>query len=241
MINFAHRGASSYYPENTFSAFYAGLFQGATGLETDVRQTKDGVLVLFHDKDLTRVAGVEGSIGDFTYRELRDINIYRSLDDKSNYDRIASLEDFLKQFHFRDLVFAIELKDEHIEAQVLAMLNKYNMAGKTVVTSFEYGNLRRARSIDPSIRLGYLAKELNSETVPMLEEIRAYQICPKAEILTRELTGQYRKLGYNVRAWGVKTEELMHRMIDTGVDGMTVNFPDVLTRALKTKETQGRG
>ncbi|MBQ8230566.1 MAG: glycerophosphodiester phosphodiesterase, partial [Lachnospiraceae bacterium] len=45
MINYAHRGASEYAPENTFSSFYLGLLQGANGIETDVQITKDGVPV----------------------------------------------------------------------------------------------------------------------------------------------------------------------------------------------------
>ena len=45
MINYAHRGASTYFPENTMSAFYAGLTMGANGIETDVHMTKDGVLI----------------------------------------------------------------------------------------------------------------------------------------------------------------------------------------------------
>ena len=49
-INYAHRGASQYFPENTLSAFYAGIAMGANGIETDIRKTKDNVLVLFHDK-----------------------------------------------------------------------------------------------------------------------------------------------------------------------------------------------
>ena len=53
MINYAHRGASEYYPENTLRSFYAGLEMGATGMETDIQRTKDGVLVLHHDDTLT--------------------------------------------------------------------------------------------------------------------------------------------------------------------------------------------
>ena len=53
MINYAHRGASEYAPENTLSSFYLGLLQGANGIETDIQRTKDGVLVLFHDDTFT--------------------------------------------------------------------------------------------------------------------------------------------------------------------------------------------
>lgn len=54
-VNYAHRGASAYYPENTLSAFYAGVNMGANGIETDIHITKDDILVLFHDDELSRV------------------------------------------------------------------------------------------------------------------------------------------------------------------------------------------
>jgi len=69
-INFAHRGASSYAPENTMSAFYLGLRMGANGIETDIQRTGDGILVLFHDDTLDRVTGQSGKIADYTYEQL---------------------------------------------------------------------------------------------------------------------------------------------------------------------------
>ena len=56
-VNYAHRGASEYAPENTMSSFYLGVEMKADGIETDVRRTNDGVLVLFHDTTLQRVMG----------------------------------------------------------------------------------------------------------------------------------------------------------------------------------------
>ncbi|MBS1484153.1 MAG: glycerophosphodiester phosphodiesterase, partial [Clostridium sp.] len=61
-INYAHRGASAYAPENTLSAFYLGLEMGANGIETDIRRTKDGQLVLFHDATLEQAAGLQGGV-----------------------------------------------------------------------------------------------------------------------------------------------------------------------------------
>lgn len=67
MINYAHRGASEYAPENTLSSFYMGLAQGANGIETDVQRTKDGVLVLFHDGTLDRATDKSGKLSDYTF------------------------------------------------------------------------------------------------------------------------------------------------------------------------------
>jgi len=65
-VNYAHRGASAYAPENTFLAFYTGLYMGANGIERDVQMTKYGVLVLFHEDTITRLTGAEGSASDYT-------------------------------------------------------------------------------------------------------------------------------------------------------------------------------
>ena len=50
-----------------------------------------------------------------------------------------------------------------------------------------------------------------------------------------ELVQEYKAMGYSVRAWGVKNEELMHRVIASGADGMTVNYPDRLKAYVDSK------
>ena len=48
-INYAHRGASAYAPENTMSAFEKAVELKANGIELDLQKTKDGKIVIFHD------------------------------------------------------------------------------------------------------------------------------------------------------------------------------------------------
>lgn len=230
MINYAHRGASEYYPENTLMAFYAGLDMGANGIETDVHKTRDGVLVLFHDDTLLRVTGQEGAVGDYTYEELQRFTVRH---ENGREDKIPTLENFLRCFGWRELHFAIELKDKCVEKEVAEMLDRFNMREKTVVTSFSYENLERMRACAPQYKLGYLYKPTTEDVLEKAQRIHLEQLCPKAEIITPELVQEYKAMGYSVRAWGVKNEELMHRVIASGADGMTVNFPDKLYEALK--------
>lgn len=72
VICYAHRGASAYEPGNTMAAFQLPVEQGADGIETDIRETSDGVLVLSHDDELKSVSGEVYSIQDTTYGQLRD-------------------------------------------------------------------------------------------------------------------------------------------------------------------------
>ena len=97
-INYAHRGASTYCPENTMLSFYTGVQMGANGIETDVQRTKDGILVLFHDDLIKRVTGKEGSIADYTYEELRSFDVNTG----ALSDKIPTFEEFLPSATFTE-------------------------------------------------------------------------------------------------------------------------------------------
>lgn len=71
----AHRGLSALCPENTLPAFGAAIALGADEIEFDIRLTKDKKLVVSHDDNLSRIAGMEGKIGEYKLSELRAINI----------------------------------------------------------------------------------------------------------------------------------------------------------------------
>lgn len=225
-IVYAHRGASEYAPENTFSSFYLGCHMGANGIETDVRRTRDGVLVLFHDDTLGRVVGREGSIGDYSYKELSEMRVRNAKN--GTEDVIVRFEDFLHYFGFRELNFAVELKEEGLEREVISLLDGYGMREKTVITSFCYDNLARVKALCPDFRVGYLADDFDAEKTAMMREIGGEQLCPKASRITESKVEHWHGLGFNVRAWGVYDAELMKAAYRCGVDGMTVNFPDLL-------------
>lgn len=233
MINYAHRGASEYAPENTLSSFYLGLLQGANGIETDVQKTKDGVLVLFHDETLDRVSNKQGKLCDYTWDELKDVKIYGNCT-TGFYDRIVTLKEFLEKFSPYDIHFAIELKGADVEKETLEMVKEFGMMEKVTFTSFRYEYLRKIKDLDSSARIGWLTLAIDDGIMKSLLEIGGEEIAPKAEVLTEELMEKLRKAGLGVRAWGVSNVALMKKMCHLKVDGMTVNFPDRLQEYLQT-------
>ena len=209
---------------------------GANGIETDVQITKDGILVLFHDDTLERVTGEKGSISDYTLEELNNFFVTNSK--YKNKDKIVTLEDFLRLFGYRDLIFAIELKKSNISKAVIEMLNKYNMKEKVIITSFIYSELQNAAALNSGYKLGLLYTEgiTHKKAIELLDNINAYQACPKAETLTKENLEYIYSHGYECRAWGIFNEDIMKNMVDIGINGgMTVNFPDKLTNYLSKK------
>ncbi len=231
-VNYAHRGASEYTPENTLLAFYTGIYMGANGIETDVQMTKDGVLVLFHDDTITRLTGDPGGVSDYTLEQLMGYTFEKN----GKTDKIVVFEDFLRQFAFRDITFAIEIKQRGIEMQIADMLRKYHMAEKTVVTSFMPESIAAIKEYAPEFRVGLLTSGVTEKTVEMLRQIGAEEICPKADEVTPEKVRYWHSEGFTVRPWGVTDEDIMKKVYDAMADGMTVNFPDKLTEYIKMQE-----
>jgi len=231
-INYAHRGASEYAPENTFTAFHMGASMGANGLETDVQMTKDGVLVLFHDETLERLTGAKGKVSDYTIEELKKFTL-----EKNGYTgKIALLEELLKEFCMRTLTLAIEIKQAGIEEKVVDMIYKYDCNKKVVVTSFMLDSIKKVKEYAPNLRVGYLVKGVDDTILKTLREAMVDELCPYAEEVTPESVHKWHRLGFNVRAWGVKNEEQMRNVYESMADGMTINFPDKLANFVKNHQ-----
>ena len=230
-VNYAHRGASEYLPENTFSSFDCGISMGANGIETDVRRAADGTLILFHDSTLERMTGEIGKPEDYTYAELLKFDVKKN----GHTDKIVSLEDFLHRYSQLDLNFAIELKGDGVEKDTADLLRKYDMKKKAFVTSFDLAMLESFKKYAPEFRIGYLTKDISEKTLAELKRIGADELCPIAREIDREKVLHWHREGFNVRAWGVDSKETMKNVYDSGADGMTVNFPDLLTEYIKEK------
>lgn len=213
-------------------SFRLGLEQGANGIETDVHITKDGVAVLFHDHTIDRVTNGKGNVTDYTYDELLGFDVI-----KGEYKaKIPTLREFLDEFADRDITFAIELKQLGTAEAVIDILREYDLAQKTVITSFNYDELKRAAAYGQEFRFGHLTSDVSEAHTLELIADKISEICPKAALVVEDpdLVAKWHKLGLNVRAWGVSNEN-MSGVLDAGVDGMTVNFPDKLSTLLKER------
>jgi glycerophosphoryl diester phosphodiesterase len=234
MINYAHRGASEYAPENTLSSFYLGLLQGANGIETDVRKTKDGVLILFHDDTLDRVTDTVGRVEDFTWEELKKVKVYGNCT-TGFFDRIVTLREFLGAFSQYDIHFAIELKGAGVEAETLELAKEFGIMEKTTFTSFAFEYIQTIKKLEPAARVGWLTSDTSDGAIERLLAIGGEEMAPKASDITPELVAKLREQGMGIRAWGVSSVAIMKQMCQLGIDGMTVNFPDRLYQYWNTR------
>lgn len=233
-VNYAHRGASAYAPENTMAAFRKALQIGANGIELDLQKTKDNKIVIFHDDYIDNKSNGKGKIEDYTYEKLYQFDFGSWFDDEFKGEHIVLFEDFAKEFLNKDLTFAIELKVTGIEKETLEIINKYKEYDNVYITSFLYEVLENMRNIDKKIKLSWLiTEEINKENIDKLVQLDGSQICPKACFVTEEGISLAKQNNLGVRLWGIINEEIMKKVYKLDIEGMTVNFPDKLKELLK--------
>ncbi|KAI9654279.1 MAG: hypothetical protein M1831_005444 [Alyxoria varia] len=104
----AHRGHTAKYPENTIEAFKGAVHAGAHAVETDVRLTKDGVVVLSHDSNLKRCYGKDKQIKDCTWDELK--TFYTIQEPHSPLTRLQDLLELFQRPHWRNIWILVDVK-----------------------------------------------------------------------------------------------------------------------------------
>ena len=226
MLIYAHRGASDLAPENTFSAFFLGPALGANGIETDIQETKDKVLVLFHDDTLKRITGLERSISELTYQDLLTLDFGRYKGQAFLGEKIVTLDDFLKYFSGRPLKLALEIKQKGIEKAVLAAISHFDCSDQVVITSFIWPSLCAVRELNQTIQLGFLTERISQDILSSLAEQSVGQICPDTQKLSAADVALARRHGFNIRGWNVADKNAMKRAVELEIDGVTVNSPD---------------
>ena len=223
-----HRGACAYAPENAKSSFDKALSLGVDGLETDIRRTKDGILVLFHDDTLDNKSSLKGAIQDYTYEELIRADFGSWFSQEFSGEHILRLNEFLSIYGGR-VHLSLEIKATDIEEQLLDEIRRAHLVKDDyMITAFELTSLIQIRKLDQTVSLGYLVGDCKKDTVHTCLENRIDAICPRATSLNEHDVQYAHNNGLFVRAWGVADEELMKKAYNAGVDGMTIDFPDRL-------------
>jgi glycerophosphoryl diester phosphodiesterase len=221
----AHRGVWTEAPENTLAATRAAIAAGADYLETDIQLSKDGVPVVVHDSDFSRLAGVAKKVWELTYDEIRAIPLGRNSAPEFRNEVTPTFDALLTETNGRIKV-NIELKyyGGHwpgLAQKVIEAVRSHGMLDQVLIQSLEYEPLLEVRRLAPEVPVGYLlsfnAREPSRLKVDFLsvEQHRLdYRFVRKAH-----------QRGQQVYAWTVDTVEGMQRQLDLGVDGIITNQP----------------
>lgn len=223
----AHRGASARAPENTLAAFNLALEMGAKHVELDIRATGDGRVVVLHDPTLDRTTSGSGPVSETDWSEVRKLDAGAWFGAEFAGERVPSLDEALQLCQGKARLH-IEIKDgaREMAAKALGLIEERGMADQVTLISFRKEWLEEVRALAPAIPIGYLVREASEEAIAWAKAKGVESLCPKAESLTPETVRSIHQQGLGARCWGVRDKEAMRRVVESGADGMTVDFPD---------------
>ncbi|MGF1581024.1 MAG: glycerophosphodiester phosphodiesterase [Gemmataceae bacterium] len=138
LVLMVHRGATRIAPENTLMAYRAAVERGADGCEIDIRKTKDGVLVLFHDPSVKRMLQGEGTIRDLTLAQLRKIRF------RGNNSKVPTFVEFLRLARKQAMLIHLDVKVPGVQDRIIKLLDKADMWDHIVEVNA--GNADRIRN-----------------------------------------------------------------------------------------------
>jgi glycerophosphoryl diester phosphodiesterase len=231
-IAFAHRGGASEEPENTMPAFQRAVDLGYTYLETDVHATTDGVLVAFHDPDLSRTTGTAGSISELTWNAVSAVRV-------DGREPIPRLDDLLGSFpHAR---VNIDCKSDAAVPGLAAAIRRTASIDRVCVGAFSDRRLLRLRSL--------LGDGLCSSYGPVqVAALRAFglrvgggqtaQVPVRQKgvpVVTEGFVERAHRRGLHVHVWTIDDPDEMRRLFDLGVDGIMTDRPTVLKEVLTAR------
>jgi glycerophosphoryl diester phosphodiesterase len=242
----AHRGLvteaarSDGVVENSFAAVAAAQAVGADIIESDCHLTRDGVVVLLHDRDLLRVTGDPREVTDVTAAELADL-----MDDRGG---MITLAEALEAFP--EVRFNLDAKAAGVAVRMGREIAPH--ADRVLVASFSDDNRRRALEAavasggnrpatsagQATVARALLAVAARSERLiaRALAGIDALQIPERygrLRLVTPRLVDAAHRHGVEVHVWTVNDPDEMRRLVGIGADGIVTDHADVALRALR--------
>jgi glycerophosphoryl diester phosphodiesterase len=229
----AHRGVSTNAPENTLAAVREAIAAGADYVETDVQLSRDDVLVVAHDSDFSRLAGVATKVWDLSYEEIRAIPLGARAAPEFRDEVTPTFDALLAETKGRIKV-NIELKyyGDHqpgLAAKVIDAVRARGMLDQVVIQCLEYEPLMEVRQLAPEVPIGYLlsfnAREPSRLDVDFLSV--------EQNRLDRTFILRAQRRGQQVCAWTVNTAEDMERLFDLRIDGVITDQSALARRTLE--------
>lgn len=221
MLCIGHRGAMGHEPENTLLSVRKALSLGVDGVEIDVYNAENN-LVVIHDRDLSRTTNGSG------YVEERSFNYLRSLD-AGKGEQIPTLREVFETINRRAIV-NIELKGNKTAELTVALILEYWKRGWSerdfVVSSFNHYELERVKAICPKIKTGMLIYGLPWQYLTMARELNAESIIFSLDYITPQLVSSVHQQNLAVWVYTVNRLEDIHRLKTMGVDAIFTNYPE---------------
>ncbi len=233
----AHRGATAYAPENSFEAIEKAVTLGLEGVEIDLRRTKDGQLVCFHDESVARLTGKKLKVSSLTAAQIGDMQFHTENPNGGLplTGRPIFLSELLDLTRHK-LMLNIEIKGsnwkaDYLDSALLQPLMQRDMMEQVLVSSFYHLPLLRLQKLTSSIKTGFLIHPTQYRIGKpgwSSKWLHLHSIHPPFKLATRDRIEAWRAEGYAIYVWTVNDPAIYLELTRAGVDGIITDVPEEL-------------
>ncbi|SEE82805.1 glycerophosphodiester phosphodiesterase [Ruania alba] len=217
-----HRGAADLAPENTLAAMAAAVQVGTHELETDLRLSRDGEIVIMHDETVDRTTDGHGTVNDLTLAELREL-------DAGNGEQVPTFAEVLDA---TSIPLQIEIKDPTVIEPLLELLRtRPGDVDRLRPTSFERDSVQRMAAGLPQATVGLISKASPTSLLDEAADLGARRVLVGYEAVTEAFIETAHARGFRVDLWPITTPEQVRRTVDLGADGFTTDDPRIVGAA----------
>jgi len=238
VMSIAHRGYAAVAPENTLAAFSKALECGPDYIECDVRRTKDGHIIISHDGTVDRCTNGSGKVADLTLDELRALDAGSRFGREFAGEKLPTLEEYLDLLRGKSRP-QIELKEEGLEEDVVAMVRERGMSEQTMIISFHYSVGLRMHELDEGIGIGALKgighPASEEEAVQLADEaasVNADVFAVNYHDITPALVRATHAANMKMAGWTIDSPDDMRKWAEMGLDVITSNDIRLLNQVL---------
>ncbi|WP_299984441.1 glycerophosphodiester phosphodiesterase [uncultured Ruegeria sp.] len=236
----AHRGAAALRPENTMASVLKAIEDGADWVEIDVQETADDVVIIAHDSDFMKLAGVPLKVWDATMEDVAEIDIGSWFGADYASERTPTLRDVLEAAQGKSKVI-IELKyyghDVDLENRVAAIVEELGMQDDIATMSLKYPAVQKMKALRPDWRAGVLA----ATAIGDLSGLEGDFVAVNAATVTPGLIRSVHDAGKDIYVWTVNDPLQMSAMASMGVDGLITDRPATAREVLRIRAEMGPG
>lgn len=226
-----HRGSSLHAPENSLAAIRQAIADSADFAEIDVQETSDGAVVVVHDADLARLAGVARKVREMTFDEVRAVDIGTPVGPQFAGEKVPTLDEVLEAAKGR-IGVNIELKyypgEMALAEKVVESVKRHGMERDVVVQSLTYHGLEQVRALDPSIVVGYIMSLEVKD--PWKLDVDFYSM--GSRLITPRFVAKAHRKGREVYAWTVDDSATAVHLVGMGTDNLITNDPKLIRRVV---------
>lgn len=235
----SHRGFSLDGLENSMVAFEAAVELGFGYLEIDIRTTRDGVVMVFHDELLDRVCSASGPVADRFFDELRTVRIQGA-------EPIPTLEEVLTRWPAMKL--NIDIKDDASVEPFAKIVERLGAHDRVLVASFsDRRRLRVLRLLSRPVAssagqacsalLWLLSPLGQTRRLARMVRVDCLQVPVQhagVTVVTERFVRRCRRAGLPLHVWTVNDPEAMERLLTLGggVDGLVSDRADRLAEVM---------